>query len=66
MHGAGARVKAKALMLAGFMHMICLPSTLFAAYDKITSAKEMLLYPDFGHEGLPGGNDAIWEFLAEF
>jgi len=40
------------------------PSTQFAAYNKITSPKSMLLYPDFGHEGLPGHSDAVFEFMA--
>ena len=32
-------------------------------YNKITSPKSMVIYPDFGHEGLPGVNDKIFEFL---
>jgi hypothetical protein len=26
--------------------------------------RDMILYPDFGHEGLPEANDRIWEFMA--
>ncbi len=58
------RIKAKVLMLTGLMDMICPPSTQFAAYNKITSEKEMLIYPDYGHEQAPGMDDAIWEFMG--
>jgi cephalosporin-C deacetylase len=47
----------------GLMDTICPPSSQFAAYNKITSNKSMIIYPDFGHEGLPGVNDLIFEFL---
>jgi cephalosporin-C deacetylase len=42
---------------------ICPPSTQFAIYNKITSGKEMKLYPDFGHEGLPGESDFTFNFM---
>jgi cephalosporin-C deacetylase len=58
------RIKGKALMIVGLMDQICPPSTQFAAYNKITSDKEMVLYPDFGHEGLPGAEDTIFAFMA--
>ena len=58
------RIKGKVLMLTGLMDMICPPSSQFAAYNKITSEKDMLLYPDFGHEAGPGMSDAVWEFIA--
>jgi len=58
------RIRAKVLMIVGLMDQICPPSTQFAAYNKITSEKEMVLYPDFGHEGLPGGEDTIFGFMA--
>jgi cephalosporin-C deacetylase len=46
------------------MDQICPPSTQFAAYNKITGKKNMVLYPDYGHEGLPGASDKISTFLA--
>jgi cephalosporin-C deacetylase len=58
------RIEAKVLMIVGLMDQICPPSTQFAAYNKITSEKDMVLYPDFGHEGLPGGEDTIFGFMA--
>ena len=51
-------------MPVGLMDTICPPSTQFAAYNKITSTKNLLIYPDYGHEGLPGSNDRIFDFLA--
>jgi cephalosporin-C deacetylase len=59
------RIKASVLMTTSLMDTICPPSSQFAAYNKIRSAKEMVLYPDFGHESLPGNSDRVFEFLAE-
>ncbi len=39
-----ARIKARVLMAVGLMDTICAPSTQFAAYNKITSAKDVVLY----------------------
>lgn len=47
----------------GLMDTICPPSTQFAAYNKVSSPKSMVVYPDFGHEGLPGLNDKHFQFL---
>lgn len=57
------RIKAQVLMGVGLMDTICPPSTQFAAYNKITAPKELVIYPDFGHEGLPGINDTIFAFM---
>ncbi|HET6385860.1 MAG TPA: acetylxylan esterase, partial [Armatimonadota bacterium] len=59
------RIQAQVLMAVGLMDTICPPSTQFAAYNKITSPKDLLIYPDFGHEGLPGSSDAIFDFLSD-
>jgi cephalosporin-C deacetylase len=58
------RIKAEILMGTGLMDAVCPPSTQFAAYNKITSKKEVKVYPDFGHEGLPGFTDSTFNFLA--
>lgn len=58
------RIRADVLMAVGLMDTICPPSTQFAAYNKITAKKSLLIYPDFGHEGLPGSGDALFDFLA--
>ncbi len=57
------RIKAEVLMGVGLMDEICPPSSQFAAYNKIRSKKEMVVYPDFGHEYLPGFDDKIFNFM---
>jgi cephalosporin-C deacetylase len=59
------RIRAEILMPVGLMDTVCPPSTQFAAYNKITAKKDLLIYPDFGHEGLPGSGDLIYEFLGD-
>lgn len=58
------RIRAEVLMFTGLMDPICPPSSQFAAYNKITAKKDMVLYPDYAHEPLPGGADRIFEFLT--
>jgi len=57
------RIKSEILFGVGLMDNICPPSTQFAAYNKITSKKDMIIYPDFGHECLPWFSDRTYEFL---
>ena len=59
------RIRAKIMMGCGLMDKICPPSSQFAAYNKITSEKEVVIYPDFGHETLPGFSDRTLQFLAK-
>lgn len=59
-----SRIKADVLMTTSLMDTICPPSTQFAVYNRIRSHKEMVLYPDFGHEHLPGSSDRIFTFLT--
>lgn len=63
-HLAG-RIRAEVRMATGLMDGICPPSTQFAAYNRIQSVKSVLIYPDFGHEGIPGTGDEAFEFLAD-
>jgi cephalosporin-C deacetylase len=58
------RIRAEVLMGVGLMDNTCLPSTQFAAYNKIVSPKQTVIYPDFGHEGLPGFGDRTFDFLS--
>ena len=58
------RIRGEVLMFTGLMDQICPPSTQFAAYNKITAKKNMVIYPDFTHEGLPGQSDKISTFMA--
>ena len=57
------RIKGEVMMAIGLMDTICPPSTQFAAFNKISSEKKYILYPDFAHEKLPGHSDMIFEFL---
>lgn len=59
------RMKAEVLMFTGLMDTTCPPSTQFAMYNKVTSVKNVIFYPDFGHEGLKGANDKIFEFMSD-
>lgn len=57
------RIKGEVLMITGLMDTICPPSTQFAAYNRISSTKNVVIYPDFGHEGLPDSADTVMEFM---
>lgn len=59
------RMKAELLMFTGLMDTICPPSTQFAMYNKVTSKKNVIFYPEYGHEGLKGAEDKIFEFLSD-
>ncbi|MBQ7347872.1 MAG: alpha/beta fold hydrolase [Clostridia bacterium] len=59
------RIRAKVLMGTGLMDTTCPPSTQFAAYNKITSEKEVVIYPDFGHENLKGHDDIVFHFMSQ-
>ena len=59
------KIKAKTTFFTGLMDTICPPSTQFAAYNKITAPKDMKVFPDFGHEGLPGAHDMILELMKQ-
>ena len=60
-----ARIHAETAMAVGLMDELCPPSTQFAAYNRMSCRKTMLIYPDFGHENLPWVGDRAFEFLAE-
>lgn len=57
------RIQAEVVWGIGLMDTICPPSTQFAVYNKIISPKTMTVYPDFGHELLPGYNDQVFQFM---
>ena len=57
------RVKGHVLMQTGLMDTICPPSSQFAAYNRIRSPKEVVLYPDYGHEVMPGDLDRMLTFM---
>lgn len=57
------RIRAEVLMGVGMMDTVCPPSTQYAAFNRITSRKNTVIYPDFGHEGLPGFQDRVYQFM---
>jgi cephalosporin-C deacetylase len=59
------RIKGETIMFTGLMDTICPPSTQFAAYNNMKCKKDVVIYPDFGHEHLPGANDKTFEFMME-
>jgi len=59
------RIEATVLLHTGLMDTVCPPSTQFAAYNKIRSPKDVVIYPDFEHENLPGHEDRILAFLVD-
>jgi len=64
-HHLAPRIRASTLMLTTLLDEICPPSTQFAAFNAITAEKRMIVYPDYGHENLPGGSDAAYSHLME-
>jgi cephalosporin-C deacetylase len=56
------RIQGEVLMGLGLMDTITPPSTCFAAFNKITAPKDVVIFPDFGHEGLPGFGDRSYQF----
>jgi cephalosporin-C deacetylase len=58
-----SRIQAEVLWGIGLMDTVCPPSSQFAVYNKILSPKVMTMYPDFGHEPLPGINDQVFQFM---
>lgn len=57
------RIQADMLWATALRDEACPPSTQFAAYNHLASPKEMVVYPDFGHEGLPGYIDRCFQFM---
>jgi cephalosporin-C deacetylase len=57
------RIQSDVLWGIGLMDTICPPSSQFATYNKVISRKSMEIFPDYGHEVLPGLNDTIFQFM---
>ena len=58
------RIQAEVLMGTGLIDEVCPPSTQFAAFNKIESPKEMVIYPDFGHEKISDFTDRAFQFMS--
>jgi cephalosporin-C deacetylase len=63
-HHLAPRITARVFMGITLMDNICPPSTQFAVFNAITSGKDIVIYPDFGHEALPGFTDRAFNFLT--
>jgi len=59
------RIKGEVMMATGLMDQICPPSSQFAAYNKITSKKRVILFPDYAHEFIPVFGDMMFEFFVD-
>jgi len=57
------RIRGETMMGVGLMDTVCPPSTQFAPFNKITAPKTLELYPDYGHEILPGFGDKTVQFM---
>lgn len=58
------RIRGECLLSVGLEDVICPPSTIFAAYNRIRAPKEIRVYPDFGHNGSSRHEDEKVAFLA--
>lgn len=63
-HHLAPRIRAEVRMALTLQDNICPPSTQFAVYNNLQTPKDRILYPDFGHEGLPGLIDSLFPFLT--
>ncbi len=56
-------IEADVLCGMGLEDHICHPKTQFAVYNNIQSPKQLLFYPEYGHEYLPKYNDLVFRIL---
>jgi cephalosporin-C deacetylase len=59
------RITAQCLLSTGLMDGICPPSTVFAAYNEITAAKDIAVYPYSGHDVPPAHAERQLRHLRE-
>ncbi|RED52933.1 acetylxylan esterase [Cohnella phaseoli] len=57
------RIRGEVILGISMMDIGCPPSTQFSVYNKITAPKSLEIYPDFGHEYLPGFGDQTMQFF---
>ncbi len=58
------RIQAKVFWVTAMIDQVCPPSTQFAAYNKIQSEKQMVLYHEYGHEYLLNLPDKAFQFFS--
>jgi cephalosporin-C deacetylase len=61
-----ARIKARTLMAITLQDTTCPPSTCFAAYNHLQAEKELRIYNDYGHEGLPFHEEPMMRFAQQY
>lgn len=61
-----SKINAEVLMLIGLEDEVCYPSTQFSIYNRLESQKNLLILPEYGHEGMHVEvNNKIYNFLVE-
>lgn len=58
-------MKAELLMFTGLLDESCPPITQFAMFNKVTSPKKVVFYPEYGHEDIKGAEDILFAFLSD-
>jgi len=58
------KIEGKVLICIGLEDETCPPSTVFAAYNKIKSKKQIIVYPDYKHESIQHWSDEVVKFFA--
>lgn len=58
------RIKAEVKWAIGMEDGVCFPATQFAVYNKINAKKEMIVFPEYGHEYLPKLGDKVRRFFV--
>ena len=57
------RIKAEVLQFSTLRDNICPPSTQFAAYNNMNCKKQIMIAPDYAHEGARGQADITYKFI---
>jgi cephalosporin-C deacetylase len=63
-HHLAPHIQADVVMALTLQDAICPPSTQYAVFNNLRSKKTSVVYPDFGHEHLPGFADSVFHFLT--
>lgn len=64
-HHLAPMIRGNVLMAVTLMDTVCPPSTQFAAYNAIHAEKQLIIYPDYGHEFLPEQDDRVFRFMLD-
>ncbi len=65
LHNFADRITAKVVLFTALSDTVCPPSTQFAIYNNLKCEKELMVYPDFGHETLPKSGDIIFQLMMQ-